>query len=464
MRTPEKYIFIILLSVALNLSADDIRWKVGVAGFSGENLSLEYRYLTDSIPMELFESIKNIKAHFLSEREKELLGSKKKDEKILALKKDLSKLLRTRDMFFFGIEGPSDGINDVKEKIKNKRKELDMAEAEGVSLFEQDSIPVELVDDGTKTGIIKGKEVSVDVVGSLKGYDQLVFGELEKIDRWLYFSVYSYNYLTGEKIDIFSTLIEPKEINSAVGKAVTETVKIVSGSNPPVLLVTGKPEDAFFSVDNGPNNIAGYPVPIFSPGNHKIRIHRKGYLSEERTVDIFEGKSTEVNYKLSRVRTGFAVVSSVPSGADVYLDSEWVGKTPVILEDPVLPSYLSIMKEGFTGKNSIIDNRERNYIFIMDPEKVNLNDIQEKRRRHFYNSLGAFVISIAVPVISYGISSEYGYAYNTSILTSGISSSETDRLMSVSNSWYNLYLGGVFISASLFINMAVNLNSYISLY
>lgn len=61
MRTPEKYIFIILLSVALNLSADDIRWKVGVAGFSGENLSLEYRYLTDSIPMELFESIKILK-------------------------------------------------------------------------------------------------------------------------------------------------------------------------------------------------------------------------------------------------------------------------------------------------------------------------------------------------------------------------------------------------------------------
>ncbi len=105
----------------------------------------------------------------------------------------------------------------------------------------------------------------------------------------------------------------------------------------------------------------------------------------------------------------------------------------------------------------------RNYSFFLSPEKIDKNRIMEHRRNKFYDSFGAFIVSLVIPVVSYGISSDYGYAYNNS-LVSGVSEAESDRLMSSSALWYNVYMGGIFLSTSLFVNMVVNLYSYISLY
>ena len=197
-----------------------------------------------------------------------------------------------------------------------------------------------------------------------------------------------------------------------------------------------------------------------------MTVHKRGYMDEKREIVLKSGERTEVTYTLTKEKTGFAVINSFPSGADLYIDSVWMGRTPFLLKDPVYPSYIQVVKEDYSERSYMLDNEEadKNINLILSPAKLDKDRIQERRRKTFYNSLGAFIVSIAIPAISYGLSSDYGYAYNSCIISAGVSSTESDRLMNASNLWYNIYLGGIFISASLFIDMAIKLENYISFY
>ena len=60
------------------------------------------------------------------------------------------------------------------------------------------------------------------------------------------------------------------------------------------------------------------------------------------------------------------------------------------------------------------------------------------------------------------MSSDYGYAYNREIDPSTPTNfTEADRLMQLSTSWYNVYLGGIFLNLTLFVNTIFDLLEYI---
>ncbi|MCL8266243.1 PEGA domain-containing protein [Leptospira weilii] len=64
------------------------------------------------------------------------------------------------------------------------------------------------------------------------------------------------------------------------------------------------------------------------PGNHRIKYYKDGFQSEEKKVSIRDGGSFEI--LLSKIpKEGLISVVSNPEGANVYLGSEFLGKTPL---------------------------------------------------------------------------------------------------------------------------------------
>ncbi|XDD51891.1 PEGA domain-containing protein [Leptospira sp. WS92.C1] len=64
------------------------------------------------------------------------------------------------------------------------------------------------------------------------------------------------------------------------------------------------------------------------PGNHMIRYYMDGFTSQEKRASVQDGGTFEMI--LSKTpRDGFLSVSSDPEGANVYLGSEFLGKTPL---------------------------------------------------------------------------------------------------------------------------------------
>ncbi|TGK22144.1 PEGA domain-containing protein [Leptospira stimsonii] len=65
------------------------------------------------------------------------------------------------------------------------------------------------------------------------------------------------------------------------------------------------------------------------PGNHVIKYYMDGFQSQEKRVSVQDGGNFEMT--LSRTpREGVISVTSNPEGANVYLGSEFLGKTPLV--------------------------------------------------------------------------------------------------------------------------------------
>ena len=430
-------------------------WHVCLFSLDGTKLSSEFSYLEDSIPFSMQNTLKYVEMHSFTKKEKFLWLQRKKEEESIKVKKELSALYKKRDLLLFS--GKMEDKVNVELEITRKKEDLRRLKL-NTSDIPEDSINAEVT--------FEDSCIPVDEIPNLKGYDQAVYGTLETIDRWLFLSVSIYNYVTGENREIYAGLTDPEDINNTADSVSAMVKEVVSGRTPPVLIVKGSPADAFFNLNGGEDYLAGSPVTDLTSGNYSLTVHRKGYEDEKKSIQLKEGENTKVEYSLKRKYSGFAVISTVPSGADMYMDSVWMGRSPLILEDPVLPSYLKVEKEGYISTGRMLEDKQdnKNISIILTPSKVKKDQIRENRRKKFYNSLGMFIVSLAVPVVSYGISSDYGYAFNSSIQSYSIPDSESERLMSMSNTWYSVYLGGMFVSASLFIDMAIKLGNYISFY
>lgn len=444
-------------AVENDLTAEDV-WNVKIYPLIGHNVSSEYTYLLHSIPLSLRDSLEDLKTHSFKNDERNMWQEKKRAKRIEEEKKTLSGLYKKRDLLFFSGTAQDEKLDEINVEIENTKNNILQIEKE------KDGSPE--VNPVVKAEFVDKRIVSGEIP-DLKGIDQAVFGTLETIDRWIYLSINVYNYSTGEKQEIYGDLIDPENISKTITEAALELGREVSGTAPPVLMVTGIPKDSFFSIEGGSRTyLTDTPVTDLNPGIYTLTFHKKGYADEKREIVLKSGERTEVRYSLIKEKTGFAVINTFPSGADLYVDSVWMGRTPFLLKDPVYPSYIRAVKENYLGISYMLNNAEadKNINLILSPAKIDKDRILERRRKTFYNSLGSFIVSLAVPAISYGLSSDYGYAYNSSIISSGVSSSESGRLMSASNSWYNVYLGGVFISVSLFVDMAIKLEDYISFY
>ena len=444
-------------AVEKDLAAKDV-WNVKIFPLVDHNLPPEYTYLLNSIPFSLKDALEDLKTHIFKDDERNKWLEKKRERRIAEAKKELSGLYHRRDLLFFTGTVSDEKLNELNLRIENKKNKIFQIEQEGSGdAGEPPAVNVVFVE----------KRITSEEIPDLRDIDQAVYGKLEIIDRWLYLSINVYNYSAKEEREVFRELVDPENISKTTADAAIELSREVSGRNPPVLLVTGIPKDSFFTLeDDSRTCLSDAPVTDLNPGVYTLTVHKRGYMDEKREIVLKSGERTEVTYTLTKEKTGFAVINTFPSGADLYIDSVWMGRTPFLLKDPVYPSYIQVVKEDYSERSYMLDNEEadKNINLILSPAKLDKDRIQERRRKTFYNSLGAFIVSIAVPAISYGLSSDYGYAYNSSIISAGVSSNESDRLMNASSSWYNIYLGGIFISASLFIDMAIKLENYISFY
>ncbi len=85
-------------------------------------------------------------------------------------------------------------------------------------------------------------------------------------------------------------------------------------------------------------------------GTHTVSITRPGYQSLTLRVTIQHDLTTRHRLELTperRAATGDLVVSSTPSGADVYLNGRWMGRTPLHASVSAGDHRLSLRQDGY---------------------------------------------------------------------------------------------------------------------
>lgn len=95
------------------------------------------------------------------------------------------------------------------------------------------------------------------------------------------------------------------------------------------LTIDSSPSGAEVYVDD---NFAGYTPLTYGtrPGRHDIRIQLSGYDTYRESVNLQPRSNLQISANLNAVRrTGTASFTSSPSGADVYVGSQYQGTTPL---------------------------------------------------------------------------------------------------------------------------------------
>jgi hypothetical protein len=105
-----------------------------------------------------------------------------------------------------------------------------------------------------------------------------------------------------------------------------------------------------------------------SPGRHQAVVYLKGYKKWIRWIDVAEGQKQvfEVVLEAKEDRRGSLMVASTPSGANVFINQEPKGKTPLALDNMAADNYfVEVRKEGHllwkkavrieAGKRAIVD-------------------------------------------------------------------------------------------------------------
>jgi hypothetical protein len=143
------------------------------------------------------------------------------------------------------------------------------------------------------------------------------------------------------------------------------------------------------------------------PGKHYVIVHKDGYTDFKREVALLENQTVALVADLSA--TGAVRLLSTPDGADVKIDGEVVGRTPMLRDAVAVGDHvLEVRAKGyFDHKETIKVEGGREKIFSVDLKQLPTGPSPEQvaRRKGGMSSFGAKVNPTG------GVTADFGLGY-----------------------------------------------------
>lgn len=96
-----------------------------------------------------------------------------------------------------------------------------------------------------------------------------------------------------------------------------------------------------------------------APGKHTVKVTKEGYLPAEQVLTVIGNEVKRVPLTLQPVPLGSITFETVPAGAQVFLDGQFRGVTPLALHDVPAGSHaVTLSSPGFQDVVSAVEVRE----------------------------------------------------------------------------------------------------------
>ncbi|MCH1491629.1 MAG: SUMF1/EgtB/PvdO family nonheme iron enzyme [Luminiphilus sp.] len=137
------------------------------------------------------------------------------------------------------------------------------------------------------------------------------------------------------------------ELLEVTGRGIEQTLTLVLNPDWAEILVTAQPDDATLWIDDEPVSTVGTPVQVLS-GDRLLSIRAPGYLDANIEVNVV----AEVDQVLEPITlvpaAGILELQSSPAAANVTVDGDFMGLTPLSLElDPGRNHRIQVSKVGY---------------------------------------------------------------------------------------------------------------------
>lgn len=205
---------------------------------------------------------------------------------------------------------------------------------------------------------------------------------------------------------------------------------------------------------------------FFEAATHDASGRAPGYVPRSVKFYVEPGDDRTVAVSLDPLEAVAFNIASDPAGARVHVDGALIGSTPVEVPAAAYPRVGRISMPGYDDVQIIIrpdvilDDRN----FIMVPSDGSAFDARlGTAKDRFYRSLGWFVVSLPLPVISGGLFQTYYQTASQYVIDhpSSPDPAVIDSLNTRYYGWQAAFWASTAVSAGLAINAVMALISYI---
>jgi hypothetical protein len=439
------------------------QWTVGFSVFGAENLLKENAYLAYSLPLLLKNEVSGLDAHAFSPEERDMARSAIISREKASAEQTITKIRKERDSLAFGAVPPSpstlQGVEARLAAVVVRREFLQILDEARVDVAAEK--PVNFKEGSGVGKLLDLPGVSAAAYCASQALDLLVGGTLREVQGYLLLEIWAFDATRGKIVLSSREAAEREKIYAFMPDVGKELAGIILGREWTELAFNPDPPGASLYVDDALVASGVSPALYLSPGTRAIRVSALGYRDETRTVTLEPGQQYPLDVKLEKEVTGSVSVTSDPTGADLYVDSIWKGKTPLLVERPPSRSRGVLSLTGFYDLPFSIGQDSMEQLSFSLQKDVGPRDVlQKKARNDFYVSFGWFAVSIAVPLFTYALAID-SRLHEFEFAAVGNNSQAASAHLN-----YQLYLGGYYagmaVSAALFTWMVFRIVHYVA--
>jgi hypothetical protein len=448
----------------LSIPADTAKqWVVGFAVFDAAGLSPENAYLAYSIPLLLKDTVSGLTRHTFSDVERDLVRGSIIARELLTVSQSITTARKDQDALFFADTPPTD---DAVKTAEARRKAL-IARREFLRALDpaQVDVPVEMpisFKEGTGPGkLLELPKVPADVYCRRQGLDLLVCGSIREVEGYLLVDTWAFDAVRGRVLFSSREAARRDEMYVMVPRWGKDLIGTILGRAWSVVAFDPDPPDSSLYVDGVLTASGASPALYLNPGRRDIKVTAPGYRAVSQPFTFAPGLETPLAVTLTKEVVGSVLVSSLPLGADLYLNALWQGKTPLELVKPTVRSRGVLSLPGYYDFPFSIGADSPPQLSFTLMQDTGARDIVQKRARDdFYVSFAWFALSVPLPLFCNAFALDNAVLRNDLLAQGNLS--QAAAAQATAQGFLTGYYVGLAISAALFTWMVFRIIHYVS--
>ena len=429
-------------------------WVIGFTALKGINLITGNQYLIHSIPQLIVEKLAMLDSHVYSTSEKADYQKNLLNEKISTFISELMQKKADLDELFFNNPEKAE-YNNAYENYQENEEEL-LGKIEYLRGLDYREIPFPdkstIVIFNSNGALLDYPEYSVYEYARQNNIDLVISGEIEQIQEYFYIRISALHMEGNKEIFVFENALSSETIYDFLPELQNELIGIILGRDWSNITIVPKTADSVIQINGEVKGIGMVRENYMVPGMVEIEVFHQGYEPVEETVFLnpFEDRILEI--ELEQKETKALVLNSSPPEADVYLNSYWIGKTPLMIDLPYESQLLILHKEGYDDISyKFTSEIPERLDFTLREDLIDELYWHEQKRNRFYSVMGVWVISLPIPFI---INDYYVDIGNTNPTDSNMV-----RRLKVLNF---MKTAGIILTTGLFVNVIIHLIDYLN--
>ena len=433
-------------------------WRVLVTDLICNSTQEDAPYISKTMSNAVCRNLSVIKKHRMSDEEIAARREAIKAEYVDECQKALSKSYQDYDALLFKDKDLKARTSLKATIAKDKRvlRKANKKKLEKIYVLRDRDI-VFLNEAEENNTVIRGP---VELISRAKkdNLDYIVWGSMKLVEDVVVADISLYSAMLKKDISTVRVTGDFDSIYQELDKGLDAFYSAMLGKPWSKINVAVNDQDVNVFVDGEFISAGSLSNIIVEPGEHTILASGNNTTEDVKQVLLEENQTADIDFKVEPVESKLFAVSSFPSGADVYYNSVWQGKTPMILNGA--EGEVVISMDGYQNSRVFLEETAGNTIdFFPQREVFNKDDYLLDKRNDFYKNLTWFVLSIPVAFFTYANYLAYDDLHERAKGTGD--SHEIHRTKRISTYSQYGYYGALFLSVTLFTNAMFYLRDYI---